>query len=117
MRLLNLFNSVTVMAVQTGKATLSKTSSTSANYYDQVGDILTYDLAVTNTGNVTLTNLVITDTSAAVSGSTITSLARGASVTLTASDTVTQSDLDAGKIVNTASLTGTYSDADRSSQK
>ncbi|RBQ01839.1 beta strand repeat-containing protein, partial [Pedobacter miscanthi] len=48
------------------------------------GATLNYNLTVTNTGNVTLSNIVVTDANATVSGSPIATLAPGASVTLTA---------------------------------
>ena len=60
---------------------------------------------------MTLTNLVVTDPSATVTGSPIASLAPGASVTITARHTVTQADLDEGRVDNTATVSGTYRDA------
>ncbi|MBC6110041.1 hypothetical protein H7U22_06375, partial [Pedobacter sp. CCM 8938] len=56
-------------------------------------------------GNVTLSNIVVTDANAAVSGSPILSLAPGASITLTAVHTLTQSDIDNGSLSNQASAT------------
>ncbi|KLT63579.1 hypothetical protein, partial [Pedobacter sp. BMA] len=71
-----------------------------------VGGVLNYDLIIKNTGNVTLTNLVITDANAVVTGSPVSSLAPGTSVTLTASHTLTQADIDASTYTNTATVTG-----------
>ncbi|WP_243739723.1 DUF11 domain-containing protein, partial [Algoriphagus boseongensis] len=101
-------DSETVNAVQTANLELTKTSTTSPNSYDAVGDVLTYNLIVKNTGNVTLSNIVVSDPVATVVGSPIASLAPGASATATASYTVTQSDVDAGSFTNTATASTTY---------
>ncbi|WP_025146750.1 T9SS C-terminal target domain-containing protein, partial [Pedobacter jeongneungensis] len=69
------------------------------------GGVLNYNLIVTNTGNVTLTNIVVTDANATVSGSPIATLAPGASVTVTATHTLTQADVNAGSVTNQASAT------------
>jgi len=75
----------------------------------ELGDVIEYDIVVTNTGNVTLTNIEITDANADVGsiiGSPIASLAAGDSFTVTANQTITQSDLDAGYIENSAIAIG-----------
>jgi gliding motility-associated-like protein/uncharacterized repeat protein (TIGR01451 family) len=74
-----------------------------------VGDVLSYDIIVTNTGNVTLTDIEIDDPNAdagSIVGSPIAVLAPGASVTVTAEQTITQADVDAGYIENSAIATG-----------
>ena len=88
--------------------TITKTSTTTPNTYDAVGDVLTYDLVVTNNGNVTLTNIIVSDPIATVTGSPIATLAPGASMTLTASYTATQNDLNAGSVYNTATASTTF---------
>ena len=100
-------HSATVSAVRAPSITLTKTAA-QANYH-AVGDLLTYTFTVTNTGNVTLTNVTLTDPSATVAGGPIASLAPGASdsTTFTASHTVTQANLNAGSYTNTATITGT----------
>jgi uncharacterized membrane protein len=72
-----------------------------------VGDKIIYSFKVTNTGNVTLTNVTVTDPIVTVSGGPIT-LAPGASdnVTFTGVYTLTQTDIDAGFKYNTATTTG-----------
>lgn len=78
----------------------------------QLGDPLTYAFSVTNTGNVTLTNITLTDIlpGIAISGGPIATLAPGAtdSTTFTATYALTQADLDAAQVVNQATATGTF---------
>src|SRR5664280_1027490 len=87
-------------------ATVSIVKTVSGTIPTSVGGTLSWDLVVTNTGNVTLKNLVVTDTKADVTGSPIATLAPGASVTLTASHILTQADVDAGTYINQASVIG-----------
>jgi len=78
-------------------------------------DTITYSFKATNTGNVTLTDVKINEGDFTGSGKmsaitcpdTAKSLAPGASVTCTASYHVTQADVDAGSVKNTATATGT----------
>ena len=75
--------------------------------FGEVGSTLTYLFEVENTGNVTLTNLVVTDVLDTDYQCDIATLAPGA-VDSTCSMTfvVRQTDIDAGEIENTASVTG-----------
>jgi uncharacterized repeat protein (TIGR01451 family) len=67
-----------------------------------VGDVVTFSYLVTNTGNVTLTGVAITETAFNGTGGTgavtpsggAATLAPGASTTFTATYTVTQTDVD-----------------------
>ena len=71
------------------------------------GDRITYNLAVTNTGNVTLTDIAVADPMlAAIPGSPVAMLAPGESQVLTAVYELTQADLDAGHVENTATVEG-----------
>ena len=72
------------------------------------GETISYNFTVTNTGNVTLTNITVTDPKVNVTGGPI-SLAPGASdnATFTATYVLTQDDIDAGYVVNTALAEGT----------
>ena len=70
-----------------------------------VGDSISYTITVTNTGNVTLTNVVVADAKVGLN-TTIATLAPGGVETYTRTYTVTQTDVDAGQVVNTASATG-----------
>jgi uncharacterized repeat protein (TIGR01451 family) len=72
-----------------------------------VGDTVNYSFEVTNTGNVSLTGVVVTDPLPGLSAPTcpVTTLAVGVATVCTATYLVTQADLDAGAINNTASVT------------
>jgi uncharacterized repeat protein (TIGR01451 family) len=73
-----------------------------------VGDLISYTFAVTNTGNVTLSNVVVSDGGATVTGGPIVSLAPGVTDTATfeATYAITQDDIDAGMYANQADVTG-----------
>ncbi|MGW4033304.1 DUF7507 domain-containing protein [Streptomyces sp. NPDC004838] len=92
-----------------------KSASTSSPDELVLGEEITYSFVVTNTGNVTLKDVKVDEVDFTGSGtlSPVTcpagaaSLAPGASVTCTATYTVTQADVDAGEITNSATSTGT----------
>ncbi|MFE4195013.1 hypothetical protein ACFRJ9_04030, partial [Paenarthrobacter sp. NPDC056912] len=79
----------------------------------QAGDVITYSFSAKNTGNVKLTNVSITDPLAGLSALAYTwpgtpgELLPGQSVTATATYAITQADIDAGHVANTATTTGT----------
>ena len=92
--------------------TLAKTASDTSGV--QAGDIITYTYVATNTGNVSMSNVSVSDvhsgtgTLSVITPASVATLAVGDSVTFTATYTVTQDDLDAGTaITNTATLAGT----------
>jgi hypothetical protein len=93
--------------------TVLKTAST--DKATTVGQVLTYSFFLTNTGNVTLTNVTAVegefsgtgDLSAVNCPAEAASLAPAMSVTCTATYTVTAADLNSGNITNTATGTGT----------
>jgi uncharacterized repeat protein (TIGR01451 family) len=89
--------------------TITTIADTNANSVQDVGDTITYAFTVRNTGNVTLTNVTVTDPLAMVSGTAIASLAPGQSDTtsFTAAHVLTQADMNAGFVDNTATATGT----------
>jgi uncharacterized repeat protein (TIGR01451 family) len=75
-----------------------------------LGDVVTYSFAVTNTGNVTLTNVGVTDLPAfPVTGTAIASLAPGItnSLAFSATHLLTQAEVDAGSVSNQATASGT----------
>ena len=88
--------------------TLDKTVVEPDDYAD-VGDRITYTFMVENTGDVALSDVTVVDSKVTVVGGPIASLAVGAvdTTTFSATYTVTQADLDAGHVVNTATATGT----------
>jgi gliding motility-associated-like protein/uncharacterized repeat protein (TIGR01451 family) len=73
-----------------------------------VGDTVRYNFVVTNTGNVTLTNVMVSDPIISVVGSLIT-LVAGASdtSTFTGTYTITQEDINIGFVYNLAIANGT----------
>jgi hypothetical protein len=76
-------------------------------------DVITYIFTIRNTGNTTLTNVVITDPMLSViTGSPITSLAPGDATMAIGSYIITQADIDKGNVENTALATAQDPDGD-----
>ena len=98
-------NTVTVPAVQSPNLSIVKASATSS--YSSVGQTISYTFTVRNTGNVTLTSVAVTDPNVTAISCPLTTLAPGVATTCTGSHTVTLTDLNAGSVVNTASVRGT----------
>src|SRR5690606_22115467 len=102
-----------VEADQNPKIDLTKVAQQQT--YDEVGDVITYSLIATNTGNVTLDNATISDPKVTVvscdPANDIT-LAPDASFSCTAVYTITQSDLDNGEFINIARVDATDPDGD-----
>ena len=77
------------------------------------GDTITYTITATNTGNVSLSAISLTDSLGDADASLACvppeafDLAPGASSTCTATHTVTQAEVDAGEVTNVASAIGT----------
>lgn len=105
----------TVPSVRTPAVTVNKVASVTSGV--AVGDVITYTYTVENTGNVTLTDVTLSDAHSSAAGTAalaisgggvIAILAPDASVDLTATYTVTQADIDAGAaLTNLVSLTST----------
>ena len=74
-----------------------------------VGDAINYTFDVTNTGNVPLTGVTVSDPAVGMASCVIGALAVGAqdTATCTASHALTQADIDAGSYANSATVTGT----------
>ena len=95
--------SAAVTILQNPAHTTVKTQTSAGPY--AVGNTITYNIVVTNTGNLTLTGVTATDNSATVSACTPaqpSTLAPGAAMTCPASHVVTQADVDNGSYPNTA---------------
>ncbi|MFI6639258.1 GEVED domain-containing protein [Streptomyces sp. NPDC050504] len=106
-------STTTVTADPDPSLTLRKSASETDEL--TVGQTVTYSFEITNTGNVTLTDVGVSDHEFSGSGGApdvtcpdaARSLAPGAKVTCTAEYTVTQADADAGSIDNKATASGT----------
>lgn len=96
----------TASAVQNPAISLAKNASTPT--YSTLGQSIDYTLIATNSGNVTLTSVSISDpTLGALVCTQPVTLAPAATLSCTASHLVTQADLDSGSFANTASTIGT----------
>src|SRR5690606_37044008 len=63
----------------------------------EVGEYIEYEIIVTNSGNVTLTNVTVEDDNAEITeGSPVATMAPGKSEVIHARHEVTQDDIDAG---------------------
>ncbi|PZX93217.1 hypothetical protein DOS84_12770, partial [Flavobacterium aquariorum] len=73
-----------------------------------VGDVVTYNFVVTNTGNTTLTDVTVTDNNATIAGGPIATLTVGAtdSTTFSGSHAITQEDINTGYVYNLATVVG-----------
>nr|WP_274709123.1 hypothetical protein [Nitratireductor luteus] len=71
------------------------------------GETIDYTFTVENTGNVTLSDVAVTDSRATISGSPIPTLAVGQvdTTSVTGTYTITQADIDAGDLDNVADAT------------
>ncbi len=106
---------VTVPGAPTPAITVVKTADEAAQEEIVLGQEVTYSFMVTNTGNVTLTDVGVIEGEFSGTGELsdvvcpegAASLAPGASVICTAGYTITQADVDAGEITNSATGTGT----------
>src|SRR5690606_25508285 len=98
---------VTISVAADPTVTITKTAR--EGEHARIGDVITYDITVTNTGNVSLTGITLTDANAdagSVTPATIAVLAPGESASAMAAHTITQEDIDAGYGYNIAQVTG-----------
>ncbi|MGL6159574.1 DUF7507 domain-containing protein, partial [Microbulbifer sp.] len=85
---------------------LSKTAGSPSG--NNAGDTIAYTFTVTNTGNVTVDSIAIADAQLdAVATCDTTTLAPGAIATCNGIHTITQAEVDAGQVDNTATASGT----------
>ena len=102
-----------VPAIQSPSWTLTKTAVVTG--YEEVGDVINYNISVDNTGNVSISSVVVTDPGADansiayVSGDANSDGILDPSETwiFSAIHTITESDIDARHYTNTATVNGT----------
>ena len=107
----------TVAVASAPAVALTKTGTLAAGTTGAVGDQVTYSFTIRNSGNQTLTGLAVTDGLAGLTTisygpwpTTAGTLAPGQQATATATYRLTQADVDAGSVANTASASGTPPD-------
>jgi uncharacterized repeat protein (TIGR01451 family)/gliding motility-associated-like protein len=101
-------NSTLTITVTLMPAPAMSLTKVATNTVSKTGDVINYSIVVTNTGNVTLTNVAVTDAGAdagSIIPLSIASLAPGVSVTVTARHTITLTEVNAGSFSNQASAT------------
>ena len=106
-------DTATVTAVQTPALSIFKTAEPLT--YDQTGQVITYTYSVTNSGNITLYDITVLDDKTVVTcPDTSGGLSPLSDISCTATYTITQEDLNAGSVTNTAYATdgSTQSDTD-----
>jgi uncharacterized repeat protein (TIGR01451 family) len=103
-------DSVTVPMAQVADLSVLKTAVPDLSDPPKAGDTIAYEIKATNDGNVTLTGVTVTDSLLATLScdqAQPATLAPGAAITCTATYVLTQADIDAGAILNTARGSGT----------
>ena len=97
-------DSVTTGIDQSASIALDKQAGTPSG--SGAGDTVDYSFVVTNTGNVTLDPVSVDDPTVGAVDCPVSSLAPGASTTCTATYVLTQADVDAGHVANSATVSG-----------
>ena len=95
-------SSLAVVVPATRTPALALTKSTSSATFSKAGVTINYTISATNTGNVTLAGVTLSDDNAVLIGCAPRTLAPGQSLTCVAVHTVTADDLVAKVIVNQA---------------
>ncbi len=103
-------SSTSTAVVQTTGLSLTKSAAVSdanGNGRNDLGDVVTWSFLVRNTGTVTASSVAVTDARAGTVTCPVTTLAPGASTTCSAGGhAITQADVDAGVVSNTATAAG-----------
>src|SRR4029077_3262861 len=101
----------TVKVPGTKEPKLSITKDASPKTFSKLGEVISYTIVATNTGNVTLNNVSVEDKPAlegfSCSPAIPATLAPGESITCKGTHKIKQADLDAGKFDDTACTSAT----------
>jgi gliding motility-associated-like protein/uncharacterized repeat protein (TIGR01451 family) len=100
---------INVKSCQTDGLSVSKTANTET--FSAIGQVITYTITVTNTGNTTLNNINVVDPLTGMN-ETIASLSPGQTVSFETTYVVKGEDLVAGSISNTVLVSATGSDGE-----
>lgn len=101
---LNIVNEVGALTLVKGAGAVQDTNN---DGFNSAGDKVTYSFTVTNTGNTAVSSIAIADPKIAGVTCQATTLAANATTTCSGTYTLTQSDVNAGNVANTATVTGT----------
>lgn len=100
-----------IITVYSSQMTIAKAMTSNADEDGSgtinLNDTLTYTVTVTNTGTLVQQNVVVTDNKITPNSKTCATVAAGATCVLTGTYKVTQADVDAAKVSNTASAVST----------
>lgn len=116
-------DTVTLPTPATSGIQLTKNAISSSSDDARAGDVVTFQFAVTNLGDLTLHDVSIVDKMPGVSDPEYDwpaekgVLGHGAVVTATATYTLTQDDVDSGNVFNTATVRGTDPDGNLSTDQ
>ncbi len=101
------------LTIQAASPALTLVKTATPQIFAKAGDVIQYSYVLTNSGNVPLAGpfTVADDKATDEACPATTSLAAGASLTCTASYTITLADVRVGSVTNTATAAGSYSDA------
>lgn len=94
---------------QAGTSTMSLTKSAQNPVYYNPGEVINYSLVLTNTGQNVINGITITDANAdtgSINPAGVATLNLGASVTITATHTITAADVTNGFVLNQATAAG-----------
>ncbi|MFB9076267.1 T9SS type B sorting domain-containing protein [Flavobacterium procerum] len=100
-------NNTAQAIAQTSTLTFTKTSQ--KDIYYNVGEVIVYDLTLTNTGQTAISTIAISDANAdtgSIIPNSIPILNSGESITIQASHTITAADATVGSVTNQATATG-----------
>ncbi|MBC6369188.1 hypothetical protein DDT91_20540 [Algoriphagus sp. AK58] len=100
---------VTVSALRNPSLSVVKTDNGAD--VKEAGEVITYTLTATNTGNVTIENVTVTDPLTGLNQN-LGTLNPGASASVTTEYTVTQADVDRGSVLNTVFVKGDSPDGE-----